>query len=80
MFVMKSKYGNEIKKVETPRKRDELKALGYTEVVDAPLSLDDMKVEQLEAYAKEKGIDLTGCKTKPEKLAKIKEFEKESEE
>ncbi|MBO5210377.1 MAG: hypothetical protein J6B80_00435 [Clostridia bacterium] len=80
MFVMRSKYGNEIKKVETPRKRDELKALGYTEVEDKPLTVDEMKVEQLEAYAKEKGIDLTGCKNKTEKLAKIKEFEKESEE
>lgn len=80
MFVMKSKYGNEIKKVDSPRKRDELKALGYTEVEVKPLTVDEMKVEQLEVYAKEKGIDLTGCKTKPEKLAKIKEFEKESEE
>lgn len=80
MFVMRSKYGNEIKKVETPRKRDELKALGYTEVVAEPLSLDEMKVDQLEAYAAEKGIDLTGCKTKPEKLAKIKEFEGKTEE
>lgn len=80
MYVMKSQYGNEIKKVETPRKRDELKALGYTEVEDATLSFDDMKVEQLEAYAKEKGIDLTGCKTKSEKLAKIKEFESKTEE
>lgn len=80
MFVMRSKYGNEIKKVDTPRERDELKARGYTEVETKPLTVDEMKVEQLEAYAKEKGIDLTGCKTKPEKLAKIKEFEKESEE
>ena len=80
MFVMRSKYGNEIKKVETSRKRDELKALGYTEIEAKPLTVDEMKVEQLEAYAAEKGIDLTGCKNKTEKLAKIKEFEKESEE
>ena len=77
MFIMRSKYGNEIKKVDSVSKRDELKKFGYTEVVVEPLSLDDMKVDQLEAYAAEKGIDLTGCKTKPEKLAKIKEAIKE---
>ncbi|MBO5089457.1 MAG: hypothetical protein J6C27_00890 [Clostridia bacterium] len=84
MFTLKNKYGNIIKTVETERQRNNLIDLGY-EVVSAttegtPLTLDEMKLEQLEAYAKEKGIDLTGCKTKPEKLAKIKEFEKESEE
>lgn len=79
-YIMVSQYKNEVKKVNSELERDELKKLGYTEVVAAPLSIDEMKVEQLEAYAKEKGIDLAGCKTKPEKLAKIKEFEKESEE
>lgn len=80
MFKLKNKYGNIIKTVETERERDNLIDRGYKPVEDKPLSPDDMKVEQLEAYAKEKGIDLTGCKTKPEKLAKIKEFEKEFEE
>lgn len=84
MFTLKNKYGNIVKTVETEREKDNLIDRGY-EVVSAttegtPLSLDNMKVDQLEAYAAEKGIDLTGCKTKPEKLAKIKEFEKESEE
>ena len=38
------------------------------------VSVDDMTVPQLEAYAKERNIDLSGCKNKTEKLAKIKEF------
>ena len=75
MFVLRNKYGNYITTVETERQRDDLIAKGY-KVASAtteskPLTIDEMKVEQLEAYAKEKGIDLTGCKTKPEKLANI---------
>ena len=37
--------------------------------------IEKMTVEQLEAYAAEKGIDLTGCQNKAEKIAKIKEAE-----
>lgn len=38
-------------------------------------NIDKMTVEQLEAYAAENNIDLTACKNKAEKLAKIKEAE-----
>ena len=31
-YVMISRYGNEIKKVDSERKRDELKSLGYREI------------------------------------------------
>lgn len=80
MFKLKNKYGNIIKTVETERERDNLIDRGYKPVENKPLLLDDMKVDQLEAYAAEKGIDLTGCKNKTEKLAKIKEFEGKTEE
>ena len=73
-YTMISRYGNEIKEVDSERKRDELKDLGYREMAPKAVSVDDMTVPQLEAYAKERNIDLSGCKTKPEKLAKIKEF------
>lgn len=36
-------------------------------------NFDKMKVEDLEAYAAENNIDLTGCNNKAEKVAKIKE-------
>lgn len=71
---MVSRYGNEIKEVDSERKRDELKKLGYREFQPKKIPLDDMTVPQLEAYAKEKNIDLSGCKNKTEKLEKIKEF------
>ena len=84
MFTLKNKHGNIVKTVETERQRDNLIDLGYTVISatteETPLSLDEMKVEQLEAYAKEKDIDLSDCKNKAEKLAKIKEFEGKIEE
>lgn len=43
------------------------------EDVDKDPNIDKMNVEQLEAYAAENGIDLTGCKNKAERIAKIKE-------
>lgn len=73
-YVMISQYGNEIKKVDSERKRDELKMLGYREFKPKEIPIDEMTVPQLEAYAKENNIDLSGCKTKPDKLEKIKEF------
>ena len=74
MFILKNKYGNIVKTVETQREKENLKALGY-EVVSATteINLDKMKVEELEAFAKDKGIDLSDCANKAEKLAKIKE-------
>ncbi|MBQ4118982.1 MAG: hypothetical protein IJD45_01160 [Clostridia bacterium] len=76
MFVLKNKYGNVYKKVNTERERDELLKGGYT-LVEDKVDLDKMKVEDLEAYAAENGIDLSGCGNKTEKLAKIKESIKE---
>ena len=73
-YTMVSRYGNEIKEVDSERKRDELKALGYKVLEPKAIPIDEMTVPQLEAYAKENNIDLSGCKTKPEKLEKIKEF------
>lgn len=42
---------------------------------NAVKTLDEMTTAELEAYASEKEIDLSGCANKGEKLAKIKEFE-----
>ena len=69
MFTLKNKYGNIVKTVETEREKQNLEALGY-EVVKP--DLDKMKVDELEKFAKEKGIDLSDCKDKPAKLEKIK--------
>ena len=73
MFVLKNKYGNIVKTVETKREKERLESLGY-EIVAATteLNLDNMKVDELEAFAKEKGIDLSECKNEAEKLEKIK--------
>lgn len=74
MFTLKNKCGNIVKTVETEREKSRLESLGY-EVVTATveLNLDNMKVNELEDFAKEKGIDLSECNNKAEKLAKIKE-------
>ena len=56
MFVLKNKYGNIVKTVETECEKERLESLGY-EVV---------------AATKEKGIDLSECKNKADKLNKIK--------
>lgn len=73
MFTLKNKYGNIVKTVETEREKEALEALGY-KVVSATteINLDKMKVEELEAFAKAKDIDLSDCGNKAEKLQKIK--------
>lgn len=82
MFTLKNKYGNIVKTVETQREKENLEALGY-EVVSATteqtegLNLDNVKVAELEAFAKDNGIDLSDCGNKAEKLEKIKESIKE---
>lgn len=78
MFTLKNKYGNIVKTVETQREKENLEALGY-EVVSATteINLDKMKVDELEKFAADKGIDLSDCANKAEKLAKIKESIKE---
>lgn len=72
MFKMVNRYGNAHKVVKTERERDELLRIGYTEEKEDVISVDDMTVAQLKAFAKEKGIDLSECKNKAEKLEKIK--------
>ena len=75
-YVMKSFYGNEIREVDTERKRDELKELGFTEIKEETedINFDKMKVSELEVLADSKGIDLSECKNREDKLLKIREF------
>ena len=47
------------------------------EKVEEKTDLEKMKVAELQAYAKEKGIELDGATKKDEILAKIKEAEAE---
>lgn len=47
------------------------------EKVEEKTNLEDMKLAELQAYAKEKGINLDGATKKDEILAKIKEAEAE---
>ena len=76
MFRLKNRWGNIYKEVETEREKLELEKQGYTVVTaETEKDLDGMTVAELEAYAKEKGIDLGGCTNKAEKLARIKESE-----
>ena len=76
MFRLKNRWGNIYKEVKTEREKDELEKQGYTVVAaETEKSLDEMTVPELEAYAKEKGIDLGCCTNKAEKLARIKAAE-----
>ena len=72
MFVLISRLKNEIIRTDSESKRDRLIDLGYT-IVEEKLNLEKMKVEDLEKYAADNGIDLSGCANKTEKIAKIKE-------
>jgi len=71
MFKLISRYKNEIIKTDSENKRDRLIDLGYT-LVEEKINFEKMKVEELDIYAEEKGIDLSGCSNKAEKLEKIK--------
>ncbi len=72
---------NVVKVVESEDKARSLIARGFKRVEEADVpstqakDVDQMTVAELEQYADERGIDLSGCKTKAEKLAKIKEAE-----
>ena len=75
MFTLKSKYGNIVKRVETEREKEMLLDMGYKLAeASAKTDLDKMRVSELEALAESKGIDLSDCKNREEKLAKIKEL------
>ena len=71
MFKLISRYKNEIINTDSERKRDNLIDLGYT-LVEEKINFEKMKVEELDIYAEEKGINLSGCNNKAEKLEKIK--------
>ena len=78
MFKMRNATGNAVVIAKSERRRDALIALGFTEVKGkVEINLDKMKVEELEAFAKDKGIDLSDCGNKAEKLEKIKNSIKE---
>lgn len=73
MFKMRNAIGSATIFAKTERKRDALKELGFVEVEETmKTDLDKMKVSELEAFAESKGIDLSECKNREEKLDKIK--------
>lgn len=55
--------------------KDNKQGCPLIEKVEEKTDLKKMKVEELQAYAKEKGIELDGATKKDEILAKIKEAE-----
>lgn len=73
MFKMINRYGNAVCIAKTEKEKEELLIRGYHEDTEKEIKLDEMTVAQLEAYAKEKNIDLSDCSNKVEKLLKIKE-------
>lgn len=81
--MIKLKKLNVVKVVESEAKAADLIRKGFVrveepkEIKEKPLSA--MTVAELDAYAVEKGIDLTGCNNKAEKLDKIKEVEAANE-
>lgn len=76
MLKMRNPNGNAVFLVKNERRRKELEDLGFTKI-ENKVDLDKMTVKELEAYAVENGIDLSGCENKDKKLAKIKESIKE---
>lgn len=79
MFKMRNAIGSAIIIAKTDRRCDELISRGFTLVEEQTkgINLDNMKVAEMEAFAKDKGIDLSSCTNKAEKLEKIKESIKE---
>lgn len=77
--MIKLKKLNVVKVVDSESKAADLIRKGFVrveepkEIKEKPLGV--MTVAELDAYAAEKGIDLTGCNNKTEKLDKIKEVE-----
>jgi hypothetical protein len=65
---------NVIKVVESEVKAKALESKGFKRVEEPneEKSLDSMTVSELEAFAAKRGIDLSDCQNKAEKLAKIK--------
>ena len=73
MYRLINEIGNVVIETENERKKDRLLDLGY-KLDKKEKSLDDMKVSELEDFAKENNIDLKDCENKTEKLNKIKEM------
>ena len=75
MFTLKNKYGNIVKNVETEREKEALLDKGYVLMYakTEALSIEKMKVSEIEAIAESNGIDLSDCKNREEKISKIRE-------
>ena len=72
VYRMISKLGNDVVETDNERKRDRLIELGYRLDNSGSKSVDEMNVAELEKYAEVKGIDLSACRNKADKLAAIK--------
>ena len=72
VYRMISKLGNDVVETDNERKRDRLIELGYKLDNSGGKSVDEMNVAELEKYAEVKGIDLSACRNKADKLAAIK--------
>jgi hypothetical protein len=70
MFSFVNRFGNVYKEAKNEREKKELESLGYKQVVKE-VSFDKMRVDELEQFALEKGIDLSGCTRKDEKIDAI---------
>ena len=68
MFVMRNEVGNAIFTVKTESRRDELLRFGFTEIKEQTegYDLSAMKVDELKAFAAERGIDISAAKNKAE--------------
>ena len=77
MFTLRNLCGNIIKVVETEREKEKLEALGYKiESATTEINLEKMTVAELDNFANENGIDLSGCYYKAEKIETIKNLMK----
>lgn len=70
--------GEEIEMDESHVNKSLVKVIG--EVDEGPLSLNEMKVNQLKDYAADQGIDLGDAKKRDEILAVIQKFEEVDQE
>lgn len=78
MVKMVNRWGN-VHVTVTERRAKYLEGIGYKRVEEPQqgasegVNLDKMTKPQLEAFAKENGVDLAGCANNTERVAKIKE-------
>lgn len=69
-------FANGVGETNDPRLIEWFKSRGYTVEDAADIPLDEMSVEQLKAYAKDKGIDIGKTTSQNGILKKIKDSEK----